>query len=223
MTSFWNFLGFGTKPGAQPVSPITNCPAMMPVQSMKMNKTRQMTTRLIKKATYSVLLLSALLCASVSYAAPGWKELTAEEQKVLQRHSETWDSMPDVRRDFLLNGAQRWSGMSPAQRKMAQKRFRHWKSLTDAQRKRIRERYQRYRDLTPAQQKELKRNFKDFKSKSAAERRRIREEFQNLPADERRAKIRELQQRRLQDNRQKRLQQQQERSRRPQRPRDKGR
>ena len=54
-----------------------------------------------------------------------WEQLSASEQQVLQKFTQTWDQLPPDRQERLRNGARQWSNMNPDERTEARQRFRH--------------------------------------------------------------------------------------------------
>lgn len=146
--------------------------------------------------TLAVLLL-ALMPAAFA-AAPAWQNLSPEQQAVvaptLKGGSETFDRLPDTRRQALAEGARRWLEMSPEQRLEASHQFNTWQRMDTAQRRAALDRRERFRQLPRAEQERLLRERRRFESLPRVEQERLRQSFReslqqrgmdalNVPAD----------------------------------------
>jgi hypothetical protein len=85
------------------------------------------------------------LAAQASFAAivpplpqPSWKELTADQQRILAPLSGEWDKMEGFRRKKWLGIAQRYQTLTPDEQSRMQRRMTAWAKLTPEERKRAR-------------------------------------------------------------------------------------
>src|SRR5512139_2793555 len=125
--NYWNFLAASRPPRVSgSTRPILKClclkTAWRRVEERKMN-------RRVIMMVLGMLWLAPLWAAD----ATEWKELSRDEQKVLQRFESRWEQLPAEQRERLRKGAQRWQQMTPEQRTQAKERFAHWKSLPPEQ------------------------------------------------------------------------------------------
>jgi len=114
-----------------------------------------------------------------------WSALNAEEQKALNRFSDSWDTLPAEQQQRLLRGTRRWLAMTPEQREQARTRFDRWKDLSPEQRELARQRWHRYRELSPDQQQRVRDGYRNFKKLPPEQRRRLRERWENATPEER--------------------------------------
>ncbi len=89
-------------------------------------------------------------------AAPGWQQLTPEQQTILQPVQSRWPHMSDVQRNRLLAVAAKYPGLSPQAQQRFRKRLTVWSALTRQQRDLARRNYLRLKKLPPAKRRVVK-------------------------------------------------------------------
>lgn len=89
-------------------------------------------------------------------AAPGWQQLTLEQQTILQPVQSRWPRMSDVQRNRLLAVAAKYPGLSPQAQQRFRKRLTVWSALTRQQRDLARRNYLRLKKLPPAKRRVVK-------------------------------------------------------------------
>lgn len=77
-----------------------------------------------------------------------WRELAAEQKKVLAPLERHWPSMDDTGRDKWINVANRFNKLSPAEQQRVQERMMQWAKLPAQERGEARLRFQQTRQLT---------------------------------------------------------------------------
>ena len=88
---------------------------------------------------------------------PGWKQLSAEQQKALQNFSHRWDSMPASRRVQILERYERWKKLPPEKREALREGAQNFQEMTPKQRQNMRQSMRYVRTLPPEEQKRLRR------------------------------------------------------------------
>ena len=121
--------------------------------------------------------------ATEAPAPAAWSSLNAEEQKVLSKYGDRWDTLPAEQR--LLKGTRRWLAMTPEQRENARDRFARWQELTPEQKDLARQRWHKFRELSPEQQQRVREGYHHFKKLTPEQRQRLRERWQNASPEER--------------------------------------
>lgn len=126
----------------------------------------------------------SLLALGVASAAPGWNDLTPQQQALitpaLKSQGGNFDKLPGPRRSALVKGADRWLGMSAAQRTTATQQFQRWQQLSTAEKISVLERRERFRKLSPSQRKALLDTQKQFLEMPADQQVELRTEFSDL-------------------------------------------
>ena len=84
-----------------------------------------------------------------------WTELTQEEQKLLNRYSDTWQGFSPKRQDRLRRGARRWRETDFNERKLARKRMELWEKISPENRENIRNRFEEYQQLPETEREKL--------------------------------------------------------------------
>ncbi|GAC1316517.1 MAG: hypothetical protein NVSMB28_02640 [Collimonas sp.] len=87
----------------------------------------------------------------VASAAPGWNELSAVQQHVLEPLAPEWDKLKPATRKKWLEISSRYASMTPAEQERLQARMRGWVTLTPEQRRIARENYARANKLDTEQ------------------------------------------------------------------------
>lgn len=145
--------------------------------------------------------LAALVLAlapAIHAAAPGWQQLSSEQQAVIgaaiKGGADNFDRLPEARRQSLAEGALRWLELSPEQRLEASHQFNTWQRMDASQRRAALERRERFRQLPRAEQERLLRERRRFESLPRVEQEKLRQSFReslqqrgidpmNVPAD----------------------------------------
>lgn len=78
-----------------------------------------------------------------------WRDLTAEQQKVLQPLAPHWATLDDATRAKWVNLATRFKKLTPAEQSRVQARMDQWSKLKPQERGEARLRFQQTRQLTP--------------------------------------------------------------------------
>ncbi len=128
------------------------------------------------------------LAAQASFAAivpplpqPSWKELTADQQRVLAPLSGEWDKMEGFRRKKWLGIAQRYQTLSPDEQSRMQRRMTVWAKLTPEERKRARDQYLALKKASPEKKEEVKQKWEAYKELPDAEKARLKAEAARKP------------------------------------------
>ncbi|KFL36760.1 DUF3106 domain-containing protein [Arenimonas donghaensis] len=103
---------------------------------------------------------------------PDWDELTPEQQKLLVRLKDEWDTLPASRRVQALEHAQRRA---------------RWEAMSPEQRERIRKGMRNYRDLSPAQRQQMREAMRVMRGLPAEERQALADKWRSLDPEQRRA------------------------------------
>jgi|GEM_PF-3367924 len=114
-----------------------------------------------------ILLLGLFsLCAHASPSNPGWRELTPEQQRVLNPIKGEWRDMGPQRKKKWLGIAARYYEMSPDEQQRLTRRMQAWSELTPEQRKQARAQYKRLRQLPPDELPALGQKWDQYKNLS---------------------------------------------------------
>jgi Protein of unknown function (DUF3106) len=108
-----------------------------------------------------------------------WSSLSPDQQRLLSKFGNDWNSMPPARQQALARGSERWLGMSQTEKDQARDRFSRWQSLPPEQRQALRQRWQRFQSLSPQQKAEVRDNFHRFQQLPPARRQMLREQWRN--------------------------------------------
>ena len=90
---------------------------------------------------------------------PRWKDLTLEQQKILEPLGELWDGMELARKKKWLGVAKRYPKMNPIEQQRVQSQMQSWQSLTAEQRKQARERFKKLEQLPVQKRQEIKQRW----------------------------------------------------------------
>jgi TRAP-type C4-dicarboxylate transport system substrate-binding protein len=123
-----------------------------------------------------------LMLAVSAWAAPTWDQLSPAQRQVLSGMQQEWNTLPEERRDNLVQGADKWLSLSPEEKAKAESRLQRFNSLDPDRKARMRQLRDEYRNMTPEQRADIKERYKAFKSLPKEERDRIREHFKELRA-----------------------------------------
>lgn len=107
---------------------------------------------------------------------PSWKELTADQQRILAPLSGEWDKMEGFRRKKWLGIAQRYQTLSPDEQSRMQRRMTAWAKLTPEERKRARDQYLALKKASPEKKEEVKQKWEAYKELPDAEKARLKAE-----------------------------------------------
>lgn len=124
--------------------------------------------------------ISLWLLAHSGYAAivpplpqPTWKELSAEQQRILTPLAGEWDKMEGFRRKKWLGIAQRYQSMTPDEQNRMQRRMTSWAKLTPEERKRARDKYLSLQKASPEKKEAVKTKWEQYKELPEAEKARL--------------------------------------------------
>ncbi|MBX3615819.1 DUF3106 domain-containing protein [Nitrosomonas sp.] len=118
-------------------------------------------------AGYRLIALCGL-CLFLSFEAVAesgrlrWKELTDQQQRILEPLAEFWDGMEFARKKKWLSIAKRYPNMSPLEQQRIQSQMQGWYSLTAEQRKQARERFKKMEQLPPQKRQEIKQRWYEY-------------------------------------------------------------
>lgn len=104
---------------------------------------------------------------------PTWKELSAEQQRVLAPLQDEWDSLESLRRKKWLGIAARYPSMSEDEQVRLQHQMRDWAKLKPEQRKIAREKYKALRQAPPEQKAAVKQRWDAYNELSEEEKRML--------------------------------------------------
>ena len=128
------------------------------------------------------------LVSSASYAAlvpplsqPSWKELSADQQRVLAPLSGEWDKLEGFRRKKWLGIAQRYQSLSPDEQTRMQRRMTAWAKLTPDERKRARDQYLSLKNASPEKKEAVKLKWEEYKDLPESEKARLKAEAARKP------------------------------------------
>jgi len=107
----------------------------------------------------AVVLLGLPLALSAVADAPLWNQLSPDQQRVLDKHAQEFDSMPEQRRQRLADNAARWNSLTPEQKREARARYQGLRELSPEQRQDLRQRWQA---LAPEQRQRLRRRLAEM-------------------------------------------------------------
>lgn len=93
---------------------------------------------------------------------PRWKELTYQQQKIMEPLAEVWDGMESARKKKWLNIAKRYPNMSPLEQQRVQSQMQFWYSLTTEQRNQARERFKKMEQLPAQKRQEIKQRWYEY-------------------------------------------------------------
>lgn len=113
---------------------------------------------------------------------PAWKELNAEQQRVLAPLSGEWDKMEGFRRKKWLGIAQRYPSLTPDEQARVQRRMTAWAKLTPEERKRARDQYKSLKTAPPEQKQVVKQKWEEYKELPESEKARLKAEAAKKPA-----------------------------------------
>ncbi len=135
-----------------------------------------------------VLAVILWLAAPLSHAAiapplpqPSWKELSAEQQRVLAPLAGEWNQMEGFRRKKWLGIAQRYSSLTPDEQTRVQRRMTAWAKLTPDERKRARDQYKSLKTAPPEQKQAVKQKWEEYKELPESEKTRLKAEAARKP------------------------------------------
>lgn len=135
-----------------------------------------------------ILTVALWLFAGSSVAAivpplpqPSWKQLNAEQQRILAPLSGDWDKMEGFRRKKWLGIAQRYPNLSPDEQARLQRRMTAWAKLTPEERKRARDQYLSLQKASPERKEVVKQKWQEYKDLPEAEKARLKAEASSRP------------------------------------------
>lgn len=131
-------------------------------------------------ARLGAVVLSAILLlgATSSIAAgpgPAWKDLTAEQQRILAPLQDDWPRIEPDRRVKWIDIARRYPTMTPQQQERLQSRMKKWASLSQEERTEVRKRYKKLQNLPPEKRAEIHRKWAEYESLPEEEKKALRD------------------------------------------------
>lgn len=93
---------------------------------------------------------------------PRWKELTIQQQQILEPLAEFWDDMESARKKKWLGVARRYPNMNPIEQQRVQSQMQSWYLLTAEQRKQARERFRKLEQLPVQKRQEIKQRWYEY-------------------------------------------------------------
>ena len=135
--------------------------------------------RLDVRALLTAFLLA--LMAPVFAAGSDWASLSREQRALiapaLKGGAESFDRLPEARRQKLAEGARRWLEMSPEQRQEASRQFNAWQQMNSSERRAALDRRERFRQLPRTEQENLLRQHQRFGALPEIDQRKLRDAF----------------------------------------------
>jgi hypothetical protein len=107
---------------------------------------------------------------------PSWKQLNAEQRRILAPLAGEWDKMEGFRRKKWLGIAQRYQTLSPEEQARMQKRMTAWAKLTPEERKQARDKYLQLQKAPPEKKETVKQKWEAYKELPDAEKERLKAE-----------------------------------------------
>lgn len=148
--------------------------------------------RLLGAVTFSLVLVLPLGVPVTAAAAtlppsallvapqPKWKELSAEQKRVLAPLAKEWDSMENYRRKKWLGIVRTYMQLSPDEQQRVQERMRVWAKLSPEQRMEVREQYRQFKHLPSDQKAEVRRQWENYATLPPEDKIRFKEKASNL-------------------------------------------
>jgi hypothetical protein len=156
-------------------------------RNWKMNRERRKGTMAGRVGFIFVLMMMSWTASAMGEETGiHWKQLSSDQQQVLEPLRESWEQIPPARRERLSHGAECWGRMSPEERKAAEERLQRWHNYTPEQREVIRKRFEEFHKLPPEEQEKIRSRFKWFRQLPPEQRNTLREKWRGMSHEERR-------------------------------------
>ncbi|QDX80092.1 hypothetical protein B9N43_01770 [Denitratisoma sp. DHT3] len=110
-----------------------------------------------------------------------WKELTPQQQQILQPLAEDWDGMPLFRRKKWLGIAERYAKLTPEEQTRIQRRMKAWVRLTPDERRTVREQFKALQKAPPEKRESLKLRWEQYLELSENEKLHLKRQSPRQP------------------------------------------
>lgn len=101
------------------------------------------------------LVLLSLWAVSTAVGAQEFDALTPEQQTLLAPLAENWDQIPSLRRERLVEMADREAGKPPREQERFRRGLHRFLSLEPDQRQQVRRLFERFKDLPPGERERI--------------------------------------------------------------------
>lgn len=125
---------------------------------------------------------SSLAAIVPPLSQPSWKELSAEQQRVLAPLATEWDKLESYRRKKWLGVAERYKSQSPDEQARVDRNMKAWARLTPDERKQARDKYLKLQKASPERKEAVKQKWEAYKELPESERARLKAEAAKKPS-----------------------------------------
>ncbi len=119
-------------------------------------------------------------------AGAQWSDLSADQQKLLERFEEDWSTLPPAGDRRHSRAAV--SAGCPCLRKSVRtpsRDLQRWRDLPATDRQQLRDRWNKFQSLPPEERESVRDNFRKFKNMSPERRQRLHDRWEKASPDER--------------------------------------
>jgi hypothetical protein len=105
---------------------------------------------------------------SSSQAPPSWRQLSAEQQRILAPIQAEWEKFDAQRKRKWLGIAQRYQKMTIEEQERLQRRMKEWAGLTPEQRQAAREKYKEFEQLPAEDRQAIRQRWDQYKQERSS-------------------------------------------------------
>ncbi|HEX5126855.1 MAG TPA: DUF3106 domain-containing protein [Rhodocyclaceae bacterium] len=108
-------------------------------------------------------------------AAPGWNQLTPQQQTILAPLEKDWNSFTNTRKRKWVGIADRYPSMTPTEQTNLRARMADWAKLPPEQREKARTQYQKLRTVPTEERRMLEEKWREYNALSPEQKQRLKQ------------------------------------------------